>query len=874
MSNWYKPRYKFCYIIKNKIWPYKSSRLRKMIDKRGRSIYRKGWWPHRRFMVMKSLKWTLFRKRLGTSFSLFSFKNSRKKRIYSPQNKYKIQSLRFKSFRMVYGKIDREKFQHLFQRFFKNKFIFKFLNFLKSLEFRLDVILFRLKIFPTIFGCHNLIKNVGIYINGNLIKTPGFLVQIGDIISFSSYIWNNLMILFFEKINDRLHREYLSQQRYNFKYFFFKKLLKNKNQLYFHSPVNLNQKYLETLNKGFYSKKSLYFLKWIDKKFFFGNSYNYKLKKNNRLFSGYYIFQKFFKENLKQKNTFKDKMFNDFIFLLKKRKKTKLINFVKKSKQKNLLKFYNKYFNFISYVYFSQNFLNLNLKKIKNDKTKNFQISFFSFFFKKYYFKMLYYLKIYFNLKKLSKKFIINYLSKNKFKFFTFKLLILFNFFENRFKLLFNLLKQLRTLIKINSNLYILLNSYKQKNKDFKLNLKIIKMFNIIKNSIKNLIFQVKYKIIIFFMNFSINIQILNKISLLMKNLYFFISFIKTKKIFNNIFYFKILESLKFNVSQISSKNLNLQIKKILNDVLFNNEKIKLIFSSKNINLLINQWIYYLENKILKTLNNKNLKFNELKSQNIILNIISSFIYLQINKEIWSIYFFNLYHLNNLQKIKKIDNQFYYKLINFFNQQNLINSNTSVKIQESFKFPMTKYNNLNIYLNLFFKYYFVKNNKLKNNNKKFNVNLYPNRENILNNLQNNNLKFKLYLNSSFWSLSMYKDYKKYLINLNKNNLNNKLINNSKIQINWKYKWNKIRYNKIKKILTFLKKNRRKFRFKQKRFLNLKTTHNWYIPSYLDFDFNTLQGIVISEPFENAIVFSLCEPFYLRSLISFYKRIGF
>jgi len=881
MSNWYKPRYKFCYIVKNKIWPYKKSRLRKMIDKRGRSIYRKGWWPHRRFMVMKNLKWILFRKNLGSSFSLFSFKNSMQKRIYNPSNKYKFQMIRFKGFRMSYGKIDREKFQHLFKRFFKKKFVFKYLNFLKSLEFRLDMILFRLKIFPTIFGCHNLIKSLGVYVNGNLLKTPGFLVQVGDVISFSYHIWFVLMLLFTEKIQDRLHREILSQQRYKFKYLIFKKFKKRIYQKHFNLKKNFNQKFLNILNKGYYSKKSLYLLKRIDRNFFFKNFFFFRRKKRNRIKTGYYLFHKFFKTNLRNYSfNLKEKIIFDFIFLMKKKKNKKLLHFLKTNNKKNLLKFYNKNFYTISYFYVSQKFMNWKLQKtnsvLKNMNIKNSIEYLFNPMFKKYYFKMLYFFKIYFNLKKLILKFIINkniFLNKNDqvFKNLTTiecKILLFFNFIENRIKPLFDLLRKLRILIKLNSNIYVFLNNL-QKIKNFTFKYKKINIIKKIKQSIKEIIFNLKIKIFNFFMSFNLNKNILNQISLLIKNFYFFISFLKTKKLINNIFYYKIYnylqneKNLKYRKKFfINNNNLNNDIKKTL--LIFLNDNFKELFLNKNKTKLIEKLAKNIEKSILSYINNNKFSFDSKKIQDFIYEKIFSFFYLQIKKEIWSIYFINIYKLNNIFKLKTLDSNFYFNLLKYFNSQNINkNSNSLIK---SFVFSSLKKQ--------------LKNKKHENKsfNKNTSIKLFPTFKKFEKNLTKNKyLKLKIHYNSSYWASSSLTDYKKYLIlynNMNRNILQKKKKDFSWINLNRTQKWRKIYYNKIKKILKFLKKNRRKNLFKQKRFLNLKYTHNWYIPSYIEFDFNTLRGIIISEPSENSLVFSLCEPFYLRSLISFYKRIGF
>jgi len=60
-ENVYKPRYKIAFQAKNKIWPYKSSRLRRFFNIRGRKLVRRGKFK-REVVVFNNMKWTIARR--------------------------------------------------------------------------------------------------------------------------------------------------------------------------------------------------------------------------------------------------------------------------------------------------------------------------------------------------------------------------------------------------------------------------------------------------------------------------------------------------------------------------------------------------------------------------------------------------------------------------------------------------------------------------------------------------------------------------------------------------------------------------------------------------------------------------------------------
>jgi small subunit ribosomal protein S4 len=57
--------------------------------------------------------------------------------------------------------------------------------FIGALEQRLNIVLFRMRILPTIFSSTQFIRHQGILVNDILISLPSFRVKIGEVISIS-----------------------------------------------------------------------------------------------------------------------------------------------------------------------------------------------------------------------------------------------------------------------------------------------------------------------------------------------------------------------------------------------------------------------------------------------------------------------------------------------------------------------------------------------------------------------------------------------------------------------------------------------------------------------------------------------------------------
>lgn len=118
------------------------------------------------------------------SFSLEQLKQEFYKK-QSQQNKksvFKTLLEERKKCSIVYGCLNKKQIQKLFLQ--AKKFNGKFdENFVKIVESRLDVALFRICFFPTIFGARQWINHGHILVNNSVINLPGYQLKSGDVIT-------------------------------------------------------------------------------------------------------------------------------------------------------------------------------------------------------------------------------------------------------------------------------------------------------------------------------------------------------------------------------------------------------------------------------------------------------------------------------------------------------------------------------------------------------------------------------------------------------------------------------------------------------------------------------------------------------------------
>ena len=199
--NIYKPRYKVAFQAKNKIWPYKSSRLRRFFNIRGRKIVRRGFF--KRFVVVfNNMKWTIARRNIRPAM----------RRRRANRRRFRDAFYNKQQLRLFHGKIKEHSFRKIFQRFLihgvnRNK------TFFTVLERRIDVFFFRLRVFPTIFSCHQYIHHHGLLINNKLEHSPNALILPGDIVTVVSKHWKPIFWYIHDRLYYRVYGKHVALKR-------------------------------------------------------------------------------------------------------------------------------------------------------------------------------------------------------------------------------------------------------------------------------------------------------------------------------------------------------------------------------------------------------------------------------------------------------------------------------------------------------------------------------------------------------------------------------------------------------------------------------------------------------------------------------------
>jgi ribosomal protein S4 len=179
-KNVYKPRYKIAYQAKSKVWPYKNSRLRGFYSIRGRRLLRRGLY-RRYFMVMNSMKWTIARRVIRPYM----------RRSRAAKRRFRDAFYTKQQLRRFYGKVKEEAFRNFFRNHLGSTTV-RNRSFFAALERRLDMVVFRMRLLPTVFAAHQLIHHQGVLVNGGLIKSPNAIVRVGDVVSIQRPQWQSL----------------------------------------------------------------------------------------------------------------------------------------------------------------------------------------------------------------------------------------------------------------------------------------------------------------------------------------------------------------------------------------------------------------------------------------------------------------------------------------------------------------------------------------------------------------------------------------------------------------------------------------------------------------------------------------------------------
>lgn len=251
MANIYKPRYKICYQLRNKIWINKNSKINGFYNLRASRT--------NKILIrrrLKSMKWIMIRR-----FLIPRVRNkTHGKYIYKNILQKKQQVKRF------YGRLKEYQLQHIFKNQWKQQKAFKQDAFINALEKRLDIILYRSKILPTIFACNQFIAHQGILVNDNKVQNINYPLNYGDIITFNEKHWNLIYNRLLKKLINRNSGYNLLQNYYlknfikykNNKKFYKNKSFKNKFKLA-HEIRKLKFRYMRLIRlMNYIEKNNLY----------------------------------------------------------------------------------------------------------------------------------------------------------------------------------------------------------------------------------------------------------------------------------------------------------------------------------------------------------------------------------------------------------------------------------------------------------------------------------------------------------------------------------------------------------------------------------------------------------------------------------------
>lgn len=197
MKHYFKnPRYRICFQTKNKVWIYKNSRLRNFYKIRSKIVLKSGKFA-KNFLITKNMKWTVARRQMVPYF------RNRNRFAFFYKNLF-FTKQQLKNF---YGGLKEYQIRNIFKNTWNKEQFYRANIFVGALEQRLSMVLFRMKVLPTIFTCNQLIKHHGIFVNDKKITLSNFRVKIGDVVSISETQW----FMFYKHIFERLYHRAFAQ---------------------------------------------------------------------------------------------------------------------------------------------------------------------------------------------------------------------------------------------------------------------------------------------------------------------------------------------------------------------------------------------------------------------------------------------------------------------------------------------------------------------------------------------------------------------------------------------------------------------------------------------------------------------------------------
>lgn len=107
---------------------------------------------------------------------------------------YGIQLMAKQKLKGYYGNITEGQFRKIYEKAFSKKGDTSE-NMIEILERRLDAVVYRMKIIPTVFAARQVVNHGHVRVNGKKVNIPSYQVQNGDEISLADSMKNNVIVL-------------------------------------------------------------------------------------------------------------------------------------------------------------------------------------------------------------------------------------------------------------------------------------------------------------------------------------------------------------------------------------------------------------------------------------------------------------------------------------------------------------------------------------------------------------------------------------------------------------------------------------------------------------------------------------------------------
>ena len=191
-----KSRYKICFQTQNKVWIYKNSRLRNFYKIRGKIVLLQGK-INKDFLITNNMKWRVVRRKMVPYIRIKNRFRFHYKNLFF--NKQQLKNF--------YGSIQEYKLRNIFKKTWNVNLFYRRNIFIGALEQRINMVLFRMRLLPTIFACTQFIMHKGIYANNVLITLPSYRIKIGEIISIPENQW----LIFYKFLYERIYNRFFGE---------------------------------------------------------------------------------------------------------------------------------------------------------------------------------------------------------------------------------------------------------------------------------------------------------------------------------------------------------------------------------------------------------------------------------------------------------------------------------------------------------------------------------------------------------------------------------------------------------------------------------------------------------------------------------------